>query len=157
MQDLGGLRKCSGTFAIQFEIDRIIGCSLGSLANRYALDVIARDDGRVRALIDMQGKLFLARGELVSQRVSHRLLLDVPTRVEYYFHGFVSKRIEARKFELTGFTDGGKSILGIRQAGNLNKNLVGTLQGNRGLGGAKRVYAALDDRARLLPYPRQRR
>ena len=147
---LGCLCKRSSTFAIQLEVDRIIGCSLGSLADRYALDVITRDDGRVRALVDMQGELFLSRGELVAQRVSHRLLLDVSTRIDLVFHGFVSKRIKARKFKLARFADGGKSVLGVGQPGNLDENLIRALQGDRGLRGAKGVYATLDDRTRLL-------
>ena len=65
-------------------------------------------------------------------------------------HLLVGERIQARELQRAGAPDGGERLFRVGQAGDLHENLVGTLLLHRGLRGAQRVHAALDDGAGLL-------
>ena len=133
-----------GALGIELDVDRVVDGGLGCTVNRHAFDVLARDDGRVRAVLDHQ-VLGLARGERIAEIVGHRALVAVVARFDLADDLLVGERVEARELELARLADGVERGLRVGQAGNLHEDLVVALHLHDGLGCAERVDAALDD------------
>ncbi len=147
---LGGLGEGGCALGIELQVDRVVGRGLAGLAHRDAFNIVARDDRRIGALFDVQRQLLLARGELVAHGIGDAFLLHILAGFDLGTHLFVGERVEASELELARLADRGEGFLRIGKAGNLNQNLVGTLQSDGRLGCAERVNATLDNGARLL-------
>ena len=144
-----GVGKGLGALGVQRDVHAVVGAALALAADGDVGDVGAGDDGRVGARLHGH-VLHLARGEGVAELVGHRALAGGLAGVDGVAGVLVGERVKPGELQRAGAPDGGERLLRVGQAGDLHENLVGALLLHRGLRGAQRVHAALDDGAGLL-------
>ena len=138
-----------GALGVQRDVHAVVGAALALAADGDVGDVGAGDDGRVGARLHGH-VLNLARGKGIAELVGHRALAGGLAGIDGVAHLFIGERIQTRELQRAGAPDGGERLLRIGQTGNLHEDLIGALLLHRGLRGAQRVHAALDDGAGLL-------
>ena len=151
-REVGGrLGEGLAAFAVQSEVDRIVRRRFACAVDRDALDVVARDDGRVGARLDGHArKLAFAGRQRGAVRVGRGLLRHVFAGIDLLGHIGVGEGVEARELELAGLADRVERLLGVGDARDLHEDLVIALKLDDRLGRAEGVHAAFDDGTRLL-------
>ena len=144
-----GVGEGLGALGVQRDVHAVVGAALALAADGDVGDVGAGDDGRVGARLHGH-VLHLARGEGVAELVGHRTLAGSLAGIDGALHVLVGERVQTGELQRAGAPDGGERLFRIGQAGDLHENLVASLLLHRGLRGAQRVHAALDDGAGLL-------